>query len=173
MAPVQALTGEYKRRMADTDIEQRINTLRQEMMNMNSTLGSSPPAISDIVQKDIRLLTEKVTLMEIIILTRTGSLGSLIGDDVHIEQNRKEVNDPGVSLTPTKRPTPPGPPGGGGGGTPTKKRQKSATDKQHRVSNGRYTHNRSGLPLCEAFQTGACKETIGNKCANNPSLGHH
>ena len=34
------------------------------MMNMNSTLGSSPPAISDIVQRDIRLLTEKMTMIE-------------------------------------------------------------------------------------------------------------
>ena len=50
--------------MADADIETRISHLRQEMTNFNSTLGSSPPAITEIVERDLRLLTEKATLME-------------------------------------------------------------------------------------------------------------
>ena len=41
-APIQSLTGEYKRRMAELDVEQRITLLREEMLNFHSSLGSVP-----------------------------------------------------------------------------------------------------------------------------------
>ena len=63
LAPVQALTEEYKRRMATRTLSNEIRS--DKMLNVSSTLGSSPPAFSDMVQRDIQALTEMVTMMEI------------------------------------------------------------------------------------------------------------
>ena len=46
----------------------------------------------------------------------------------------------------------------------TEKPRIDATNKVHRASNGVYTHNRRGMPLCQEFQTGNCYSTSGIFC---------
>ena len=43
----------------------------------------------------------------------------------------------------------------------TEKPRIDAPNKVHRASNGVYTHNRRGMPLCQEFQTGICHSTAG------------
>ena len=53
------------------------------------------------------------------------------------------------------------------------RRTSSRTGRVHDVSDGRYNLNRTGHPLCSAFQSGDCKATVnGSWCAADPSKAH-
>ena len=62
---------------------------------------------------------------------------------------------PDVPRRPTRTPPPP----------PTRHpvdRKKARIGTEHRVADGRYTHNRQGKPLCHQFQTGSCQKNQGS-----------
>ena len=111
---------------------------------------------------------EEIEEPALLILSRTQSLSSMIGDDVHIDQAMKEHRDTATMVSPTS-PAPIKRQGPSDNPTP-RKQQKT---RSHSVSNGKFTHNRSGVPLCNGFNAGTCNETSnGIKCNKNPSLVH-
>ena len=95
-------------------------------------------------------------------LTKTASLGNLLGDDAPIDA-------PGASETAGAAGGSAAEPGlGVGGGRATSASGGSGNDapkkanKVHNVANGEYQTNRKGMRLCPDFQEGSC--TPGPKC---------
>jgi hypothetical protein len=94
-----------------------------------------------------------------LLLTKTASLGVLIGEDALIERpggasgvsGADGAREAGAGVRPR--------PGTGGTGeglrTPPKK-------KHHNVQGGQYTTNRSNVPLCPDFQLDGCQAKVNN-----------
>ena len=72
----------------------------------------------------------------------------------------------------TGRRSSPGPPASDP--PPPRKKPRSSADRVHRVdSDGYFTHNRRGAPLCQAYQKGACENNgFGGNCPKNPGHVH-
>ena len=105
------------------------------------------------------------------ILARTANIQSLVSDEAPVASS----GDPGVVDSAESafhhkgdagRQLPPPP------RTTVRKQLKKQQDMS-RISEGRYTYNRAGNKLCEAFQTGACGNAIhGNYCPKDRSSVH-
>jgi hypothetical protein len=55
---------------------------------------------------------------------------------------------------------------------PNPKKQRVEREKQHNVSNGQYTTNRRGTPICWGFNSGTCNVAHNQVCAKNPARVH-
>ena len=107
----------------------------------------------------------------LLIVARTTSLNSMVDGDVMIAEAE---TPPGKRHRKT--------PGDNGGWTHTSaignsnfnlSPKKSNLERHHNVSNGTYSTNRRGDPICSGFQDGSCKEMDTNrKCAKDGKSVH-
>ena len=91
----------------------------------------------------------------LIILTKSGRLSDIITGEAPVEHGAQSSAHPQVQPEAKRR-----------------KMRPTSDTRAHRVSNGVFTHNRSGIALCADFQTGACQNGRGSTCSRNPSLSH-
>ena len=148
-------------------IRRRGEIERQEAIDANGKHEYNPNRPWDWVWSqavlDNRFWKEELEEQALLVLTRTSSLSSMIDGDVRID-------NPGAPHAPPPR-------------APDLKRSaadlsltppKSKVQKGHHVSNGKYTHNRSGAELCAGFQDGSCTERgQGTRCRKDPGKAHH
>ena len=115
---------------------------------------------------------EELQESALLVLTKTASLSSLVGGDAAIVPSGHNFNPARQHSGQWQNDAPPLilPP-------PTASSIKKARNKTgtiHNVSNGMYSTNRKGIPLCEGFQTGACLQSDPrtNRCTANPGTAH-
>ena len=100
----------------------------------------------------------------VLIKAETERLGDWLGLETSSSATIVEPKARHVKPPPTKAPKPP-PSGGGGKGSGQllaieDGRSRTPSVRSHQVSDGKYTHNRSGLELCTNYNKGACHETV-------------
>ena len=111
----------------------------------------------------------------VLILTRTDSLSSFLGGDAPVTVTGRAIPEALAEAPvskPVKRPfsSPAVPPSTPSLDRPTKK--KKAKTGVAQTSNGKYVTNKSGTPLCSAFQLGSCVRGGGGRCPRDESKAH-
>ena len=120
--------------------------------------------------RDTQFWREELEEPALLVLTRTQSLDCMIDGDAKIGAEKDaysgqpQINAGTPDRPPLKRKVSEAP-------TP---RKAPKPEKVHRVSNGKYTHNRAGMVLCNDFQTGQCNvRGKGTRCGKDANKAHH
>ena len=109
-----------------------------------------------MVAKDDQLWSHELVEPALIVMSHGKQNTSLTGDDARIQGGKAPGSSgaPHVSQSSSAQPV---------------RRNTSRTGRVHDVSDGRNNSNRTGHPLCAAFQTGECKAAVnGSWCAADP-----
>ena len=94
----------------------------------------------------------------LLILTRTGRLTDVVTGEAPIERSGPFSQTEQRSQPEPKR--------------RRMERQREQTPRIHRETNGQFTHNRRGKPLCMDFQSGNCVSGSGISCPKNSNMTH-
>eukprot|EP00435_Cladocopium_sp_Y103_P069516 s60_g33.t1 len=114
---------------------------------------------------DDRFWSHEFVEPALIVLSHGKSTSSLTSDDAKV-QAAKGDSQPFSQLR-QKQESP------GGDQSAAARRTSSRTGRVHDFVDGKYRSNRTGHPLCQGFQTGACKTTTnGSWCAADPTRAH-
>ena len=99
----------------------------------------------------------------LLVLAKTASLASMLGSDARAAGGLGQASPAGHG--PAQEPAPKrGPPSSAGAPPPPPKKPRGNSQGElvHQVQNGKFVTNRSGVKLCQAFQTGQCEQTRRN-----------
>eukprot|EP00971_Amphidinium_carterae_P337282 6474019-Amphidinium_carterae.2 len=144
----------------------RLRRQAEESHDQLRLVGSPSPydaskpweVVFDMLVRDIPFWKVELEDAAMLILTKSNSLHSMLGDDAPIQATaNKRVADEEPRARATAKP------------------KMAPGSRQHNLhpDTGDLRTNRRGVPLCEAFNRGECTATtLDNRCANAPHMAH-